>query len=125
MKNNAASWFEIAVTDLDRAQKFYEATLGVSMVRQAVDGIDMAWFPMDGQAPGSGGGLVKSEQAVPSRQGTLVYLWSEDIDATLARAVDAGGTVVEPKTSIGEFGFSATFVDTEGNLIGLHQAPGE
>jgi uncharacterized protein len=39
----------------------------------------------------------------------------------LARVVPAGGSVLVPKTEIGnDFGFFAHFVDTEGNKLGLH-----
>jgi predicted enzyme related to lactoylglutathione lyase len=32
----------------------------------------------------------------------------------------AGGTVVLPKTAIGENGFFAIFLDTEGNKVAFH-----
>ena len=39
----------------------------------------------------------------------------------LARVVTAGGSIVVPKTDIGEgFGYFALFIDTEGNRVGLH-----
>jgi predicted enzyme related to lactoylglutathione lyase len=41
--------------------------------------------------------------------------------ATEAVRVDAaGGKLLFPKMSIGEFGFISQFIDTEGNRIGLH-----
>jgi predicted enzyme related to lactoylglutathione lyase len=39
----------------------------------------------------------------------------------LARVEKAGGSIVVPKTEIGnDFGFFALFIDTEGNKVGLH-----
>jgi len=38
----------------------------------------------------------------------------------LDRIESAGGKVTMPKTSIGENGNMAFFLDTEGNIIGLH-----
>jgi predicted enzyme related to lactoylglutathione lyase len=32
----------------------------------------------------------------------------------------AGGKIVRPKISIGDFGFVSMFIDSEGNTIGLH-----
>jgi predicted enzyme related to lactoylglutathione lyase len=41
--------------------------------------------------------------------------------ATEAAQVEAaGGQIIIPKTDIGEFGFFAQLIDTEGNRIGLH-----
>ncbi len=36
------------------------------------------------------------------------------------RAVENGGTVHKPKTSIGQYGFIGLIYDTEDNMIGLH-----
>jgi hypothetical protein len=71
---------------------------------------------------GVGGAIVHAEGATPSQQGTLVYLnGQDDLAPMLARVAQFGGTVVVPKTEIGnDFGFFAHFIDTEGNKIGLH-----
>jgi predicted enzyme related to lactoylglutathione lyase len=37
-----------------------------------------------------------------------------------ARVVAAGGTVMRPKFSIGQFGWVALCMDTEGNVFGLN-----
>lgn len=50
--------------------------------------------------------------------GRLVYC--EDVGNELGRVEHSGGKVLMPKTSIGENGFIAHFMDTEGNRIGLH-----
>ncbi|MRR35878.1 VOC family protein, partial [bacterium] len=36
------------------------------------------------------------------------------------RAAEHGGRVHQEKMSIGEYGFIALVLDTEGNMIGLH-----
>ena len=43
-----------------------------------------------------------------------------DIDARLSAVESAGGKVALPKTSIGEHGAIAEFIDSEGNRIALH-----
>lgn len=45
--------------------------------------------------------------------------WFE-IYVQAARAVEAGGQIHKPKMSIGQYGYIALVVDTEGNMIGLH-----
>jgi predicted enzyme related to lactoylglutathione lyase len=119
MSQNAIHWFEIPTQDLARAVRFYSRVLGIEMASVEMPGCPMAMFPC---GTGSvGGALVKHEEARPSAQGTMVYLsGGEDLSAPLGRVEAAGGKVVMPKTSIGEHGFCAMFLDTEGNRVGLH-----
>ena len=123
---NRVLWFEIYVTDLDRAQKFYEAAFDISLNRQEMMGVDMAWFPMgetEGELdPGAPGTLIKMDEISPSKDGSVVYLHVADIDATLAKIEAAGGKMLVPKTNIGKHGSIAHFEDTEGNRVALHMA---
>ncbi len=68
------------------------------------------------------GAIVHSDDCKPSDQGTVIYLnGGDDLSVTLARVVPAGGSILIPKTEIGnDFGFFAHFVDTEGNKVGIH-----
>ena len=50
------------------------------------------------------------------------YVRVADIDATLARAVDLGGSVVMPKFSPGADATLALVADPEGHVIGLTEA---
>ncbi len=117
---HALSWFEIPVTDFARAKTFYEKVLGLSIAPMVMGPTTMGFLSSDPNAVG--GAIVQGGDAVPSRQGTLVYLnGGDDLAPMLARVVGAGGSVAVPKTEIGnDFGFFAHFVDTEGNLVGLH-----
>jgi predicted enzyme related to lactoylglutathione lyase len=116
---NANNWFEIPVTDLDRATRFYEAALGVELRREDFFGSPMSFFPSE--RPGVGGALVSLPHMAPNPQGTLVYLNANGkLDACLDRIGAAGGAVIQPKTSIGQFGFIARIRDTENNVVGLH-----
>ena len=45
------------------------------------------------------------------------------IDNTLMAIEKAGGKVITPKHSIGEWGFMADFADPEGNVIALWEKP--
>lgn len=117
---NPVTYFEIPVGEMDRAVRFYEAVFEVRLDRGLLDGIEMAWFPGRDGAPGIAGALARGDSYVPGATGARVYFNSENIDATLALAVDSGGAVLYPKTSIGELGEVAEFEDTEGNCIALH-----
>jgi len=119
---NSINWFEISVADIDRAKKFYESILNISMEAQEMMGIKMAFFPW---TPGSGkanGSLCQGDMHQPSADGVKVYLNCDpDMQPVLDRVAKAGGQVGMPKTPIGEgMGFMAFINDTEGNVIGLH-----
>ena len=117
---NAASWFEIPVRDLSRATAFYSRVFGIELQPIEMAGARMAFFPMTPGAPGCGGALVQDQGYTPSKDGSLVYLAVDDIDATLAKVTGAGGDTLLPKTSIGEHGHVAHFADSEGNRVALH-----
>ena len=119
--SNAINWFEIPVRDIERAQSFYERTLGKSLRRETMGSCLMAVIPYD--QPGVGGALMAgSEAPQPAAQGTLVYLNAEpSLDAALERAVAAGGKVAMPRVDLPDgMGCFAHLLDTEGNRIGLH-----
>jgi predicted enzyme related to lactoylglutathione lyase len=53
----------------------------------------------------------------------ILYLGTDDIDATIARVEAAGGKIVMPKMEIPNNGWTAWVNDPSGNRIGLFQAP--
>jgi uncharacterized protein len=117
---NALNWFEIPVTNFNRAKSFYEKVLGITIETMPMGSTTMGMLSSDPSAVG--GAIVHSEGASPSKDGTLVYLnGGDDLAPMLARVEQAGGSVVVPKTEIGnDFGCFAHFFDTEGNKVGLH-----
>jgi hypothetical protein len=119
---NALNWFEISVTDISRAKKFYEEIFGIKMEEQEMMEMKMAYFPADMMNGKVGGGLVESAFHKPSADGVKVYLNANpDMEAILAKIEGAGGQVMMPKTKISdEIGYMAGFVDSEGNHIALH-----
>ena len=121
-KVNAVNWFEIPVSDMGRARKFYENMLNVKMTELPAmgDETEMVSFPWEQGAPFASGALVKNPQMEPSASGTTVYFHCEDLSNELGRVEENGGKIVIPKTSIGEHGFFAQFIDTEGNKAALH-----
>jgi len=124
--SNAISWFEIPAADLDRAQKFYEAIFGFSMVPLDLPNIKMRMFPIDDMT-GVGGAICDSGgfHKPSATDGPLIYLNANpDVQTILDKIAAAGGTVLVPKTEISpEYGYMAVFMDTEGNRIALHSVP--
>jgi uncharacterized protein len=120
---HAINWFEIPVTDLARAMRFYEAMTGARLRREAfgAPGEELAIFEVDSQE-GINGALLSGPDAKPAAHGTTVYLnCGPHIDAWLARVPAAGGRVVVPKTALPPgMGHFAHILDSEGNRVGLH-----
>ena len=118
---NAINWFEIATTDLNRAQQFYEAILDCKMQQiEMGNGIE-AVFPYE-QGQGVGGSLTSNKQGLVGTGGAVMYLNAgASLDAALARVEAAGGQIVLPRQALPPgMGFYAHIMDTEGNRVGLH-----
>lgn len=120
---NAINWFEIPVNNLERAQKFYETIMDISMIPVEVDTFRMLMFPVD-DSKSVGGALIESPGNYnPSlTDGPLIYLnGNPDLQNVLNRVDGAGGKIMVPKTQITpEYGYMAVIQDTEGNRIALH-----
>ena len=114
-------WFEIPVSDMDRAKTFYEIVFNIEISVHDLGGLLMAWFPDRGEAHGAQGTLIKQDSYIPSKEGVLIYFMSDDVQNELDRVVPAGGEIYQPKTQISpEYGYMGVFIDSEGNRIALH-----
>jgi uncharacterized protein len=114
------NWFDIPASNFERAVKFYETTLGISLIKENMLGAQMGIFPASaGEATGA---VMARDGVVPATGGTTIYLKAgNDLTAALNRAASAGGKILFPKTFIKEgFGYFAIVLDTEGNSVGLH-----
>jgi predicted enzyme related to lactoylglutathione lyase len=121
-KVNTLNWFEVGVSDFDRAQKFYETIFDIKLHVMDFGEGKMGLFPSE---PGNGklsGAIVKSQFHKPSAEGTLVYFNGDpDLSVALGKVVAAGGKIMREKTQISpEYGYMAAIFDTEGNAIALH-----
>lgn len=117
----AVTWFDIPVLDFDRAKKFYSEVIGEDLTDYPMpDDSLYSIFPYE-QGQGIGGAIMKMDGFKPSADGVIVYLdGGNDLNLPLERAKNAGAKVLIPKTSIGENGFMAQFIDCEGNRVALH-----
>jgi uncharacterized protein len=135
MKNNLSNpvvWFEIYVSNMERAKAFYEAVFAVKLEKMPAPTeeigkmeIEMWSFPANKEATnttyGACGMLVRMEGFSPGSGGaTIVYFGCEDCVIEAARVTENGGSIFKEKMSIGEHGFIALVYDPEGNMIGLH-----
>jgi len=111
-------WFDIPVTDLDRATDFYRQVLDIEIDRYGDD------VPVAVMAHGPGdvsGCLALNEGFAPSDQGPLLYFTVEGrLNEAAALVEGLGGRVLESAHSIEPHGHRAVVLDSEGNRICLH-----
>jgi predicted enzyme related to lactoylglutathione lyase len=119
-KTNIGCWFEIYVQDINRAKAFYESVFQLQLEHLNNPGPEVWSFPMEMGKWGTGGALVKMEGMDSGGNSTIIYFSCEDCAVESARILTAGGKIQREKWSIGEYGFIALAIDSEGNMIGLH-----
>ncbi|MEO8167736.1 MAG: VOC family protein [bacterium] len=122
MLKNAINWFEIPVTNFERAKKFYSAIYDYEMPEQMMGPNRMGFFLSDMENRGIGGAIVQGNGYVPTKDGVKVYLSAgNDLTIVLNCVAKAGGKVLLAKTLVGpDLGYFAVIEDTEGNNISLH-----
>jgi uncharacterized protein len=123
MKLNPITWCEIYVQDMDRAKRFYESVFQTQLEQlESPDNaeVDLWAFPMSMEGVGASGALVKMDGVECGGSGIIPYFHCDEVAVELARVVEAGGKIHTPKMAIGQYGFMALIIDTEGNRIGLH-----
>jgi uncharacterized protein len=110
--------FEIPVDDGERASAFYHETLGWQI---SGFGSQPYWLVSAGaeDEPGANGALIARGDV---HRNPVLIAGVTDIDVTLQRVSRAGGRVVHGKLPIPGVGWSAYFIDSEGNTIGLFQS---
>jgi predicted enzyme related to lactoylglutathione lyase len=116
MTSNIGAYFEIPVTDLDRAINFYQSLLGIELERGSIHGYDMAFFPFENNGGGISGALCKGDVYKPSIDGSFIYLFTSNIDEVLSKAAALGSEIMFEKTDAGNC-FVAEIKDSEGNRI--------
>ncbi len=124
MSADTLCWTDIPVTNLDRAIKFYSAVLGKEVRRLSEGRMEYGLLPHEEQnasgclvVRGDSGGVDNR----PSANGPLIYLSVEGrLDEAVETARKNGGKVLRARQKIGEHGFRAVIIDSEGNRIALH-----
>jgi uncharacterized protein len=119
---NILNWFEVSVSDIARAKKFYETIFSVQLEEMDMMGMKIASFPYDPMGGKLSGALVQSDMHKPSADGVKIYFnGNPDLDVALSKVEAAGGKIAMAKTQIGDdIGYMAFFIDTEGNAVALH-----
>ena len=116
MSKHPVVHIEFSAKDLEAASKFYAELFGWKI--EQMPEMDYAMFE---PGEGVGGGLNPVSENNPA--GTVVvYIGTDDIEASLAKAEQLGGKAIVPKTEIPGMGWFGMFLDPSGNQIGLFTA---
>ena len=107
----------IAVSDKERARKFYQETLELKPGMTAMEG---GWVEYDSARPRSASAAARRE---PSRDGTSVAFEVDDIDSTIATLKERGVVFDMEKTET-PVCWMAQFRDPDGNKLLVHKRKG-
>jgi predicted enzyme related to lactoylglutathione lyase len=113
---NAVIWFEIPVTDMQRAKAFYEAVLQAELTEENGGPNPMAMFPA--AEKGRAGHLYPGKPAARGTGSTIHLAAPEPLEEAMERVTRNGGKVVSPVIAIpaGRFAYCE---DPDGNSFGL------
>jgi hypothetical protein len=107
--------FEVPASDADRASSFYAGLFGFQIGDSGMEGIDYRMFQ---SAEDQGGAIMPSDAA---GTGFIVYLDTDDIDGSVAKVRELGGSA-DDKQPVPTHGWFAACKDTEGNSFSLWQS---
>ncbi len=110
------AWVDLNVPDHQAAHAFYTGLFGWEFLPPA--GPEMGYYSMAHRGGRVIAGMAQSEE--PAAWTT--YLATDDIEASLAKAAEAGGQVLVGPETIEPFGRFAAVIDPVGAAFGLWQA---
>ena len=105
--------FELMVSDPEKTRAFYENVFGWKYNDSNPN------YTMVKAGEGPQGGIMKKPAEMPGFA-LSVYFCVDDIDATLERAVEAGGAIIVPKQEI-PMGIWAMATDPDGIPFGIYE----
>ncbi len=108
--------FDLRGEDTERAKEFYSNTFGWRFDKW--DGPMEYWLITTGpdSEPGINGGFMKREKP---DENTVLTIEVSSVDEFAEKVVQAGGTIINPKSAIPGVGYMVTCMDTEGNPFGI------
>lgn len=117
MSNYPIVHVEFSASDRKKTAEFYNKVFGWSI--QHVDELNYSMFSTGEKEIGGGFNPISDDYPAGT---TVVYIGTNDIDATLHTIEAHGGTTLVPKMEIPETGWIAMFRDPTGNMVGLYTA---
>ncbi|MEO6602712.1 MAG: VOC family protein [Polyangiaceae bacterium] len=113
---NPFAHVELSTDDVKKAKKFYAAVFAWKL-----NDLPAVMYTMIDVAGGVGGGMQKKLTA-DQPTAWLPYVQVEDVKATMAKVIKAGGTAMLEFQNVGEMGSIGIFADPQGAALGLWAA---
>ena len=108
--------FELPAADTDRAKAFWSGVFGWTFAGMTEP---FVYLMTEGEEPV--GAIYKADRVgEQAGSGPIVYMATDDIDATIAKVRENGGSA-DDKQPIPQTGWFARCKDTEGNAFSLFQ----
>jgi uncharacterized protein len=114
MSGHSICHVDISASNQEEAGKFYGSLFGWKI--QPIPQMNYTTFAAE---EGPGGGFMQIGDGMAPAGQVLVYVSTDDIDASLAKAESLGGKTVVPKTEIPTVGWFGIFTDPSGNQLAL------
>lgn len=111
--------FEIGCQNLEKTRRFYGDLFGWQYADGGPSMAMVANLGPYGPAKTDGIGGHLNSLGHPPHQYVTIYAQVDDIEATLAKVQQLGGSVLIPKQEVPQMGWFAWFKDPEGNALGL------
>ena len=117
--------FELPVDDAERAKTFYADTFGWHLTDlPATTYTSVTTAPSDDRGTPADPGVING--GMTPRGGAItapvVTIEVDDVDEALDRVVKAGGRIAAGREAVGDLGYTAYFIDSEGSVVGLWQS---
>ena len=113
--DGSITWWEIDVPDVGRAQEFYGAVTPWTF--QPMEGYE-GYVIVNNEGAGIGA-LQASQDGAPSGGGIRLYVQVANLEDTLARVRQAGGTVEQERMEVPGGSWIGTGRDPFGNRVGF------
>ena len=121
--NGVPSWVDIGTTDVAAAEIFYSGVLGWEADRQPMgEGMIYSMQQVGGKNAAAMYDQREDQKAAGMPPMWLTYITVDDVDATTAKVVPAGGSVMAEAFDVFEAGRMSIISDPAGGVIGLWQA---
>lgn len=118
--------FEIHAADVQRAATFYATVFGWTFEDWSqVAGMPYLGVRTGDDAPGIDGAIMQRQGEFDGAgqpvNGAVLTMGVADFDATAATILQAGGVEALPKYALPGMAWQGYFMDTDGNVFGIHQ----
>lgn len=113
------TWIENQSPDREKSNAFYTSVFGWSLTEQDMGEFGMySLFAADGKQIAGAAGMPPGDEHPAA---WLIYFYTPDLDASLAKVQELGATVLLGAMDVPDTGRIAVVADNVGAVFGLHQ----